>query len=161
MLLFKVTQCHDCLPRMLYSPRQSQSSFIMSKQLEPSLVKIECMSKTLLHCVTPHSNTHQLGQLVKPTSPRIWNTLWIHDSLHIWIEAIATFLIVCEAHLNILFITKVKILLLLKWSYRSPPPFQMMLTIEHRMGMFMVFVLGAHLTTYQPLIGLQLREVTC
>ena len=28
-----------------------------------------------------------------------------------------------------------------------------MLTIELRMAMFMVFVLGAHLTTYQPVIG--------
>ena len=46
--------------------------------------------------------------------------------------SVAIFLITLEVDLmNILFMIKVKILVFIKWSYRSPPP--IMQTIELRM----------------------------
>ena len=53
----------------------------------------------------------------------------------IQIETIATFLIIWKAHINILFILKVNIKVLIKYSY-SPPPthppeHKTMLTIHH------------------------------
>ena len=47
------------------------------------------------------------------------------------VKAIATFLITFGAQMNILFIIKVKILVLIKWPYRSLP---IMLTIESGMA---------------------------
>ena len=43
-----------------------------------------------------------------------------HDQYEMVIKAIATFLIISGANTKILFIPKVKILVLIKWSYRSP-----------------------------------------
>ena len=52
------------------------------------------------------------------------------------LKFVVTFLIVYEARVNVLFIMKVKIIMLIKWSYRFP---LMMLTTGFRM----VFVLWA------------------
>ena len=56
----------------------------------------------------------------KPIS-RIWNTRLVQDGYQIQIEAAATFLVIFEAHMINLLIIKVKILVLIKWSYRSSP----------------------------------------
>ena len=45
-----------------------------------------------------------------PTSPKILNTALVQEDWRIQIEAVAIFLKLCEAHLSILFIIKVKIL---------------------------------------------------
>ena len=42
--------------------------------------------------------------------------------------------IICGAHMNILFVITLIILVLTKWSYSSPPPHPMVLTIEPRMA---------------------------
>ena len=49
-------------------------------------------------------------------------------------KAIATFLVIFGARINIVFIIKVKIIVLIKWSYRSS---QFMLTSEYKMAMSM------------------------
>ena len=56
----------------------------------------------------------------KPTSPRLWNTFLRQDG-----EANAHW----GSHMNILFIIKVKIPVLITWSYKPPI---IMLTIEYR-----------------------------
>jgi hypothetical protein len=38
----------------------------------------------------------------------------------IHIDSLATFLIIFRVHMNVLFIVKVKILVLIKWSYSAP-----------------------------------------
>ena len=49
------------------------------------------------------------------------NALTMHDGSHTQIKDEATYLTMFGAHINILSIIKVKILVLTKWSYRSPP----------------------------------------
>ena len=44
----------------------------------------------------------------------------VQNGQQIQIEAEATFLIIFRAHINTLFIIKIKILVHIKWSYRSP-----------------------------------------
>ena len=46
----------------------------------------------------------------------------VPDGYQIHIEAVASFLIVFGAHINIVFIIKVEISVLIQWSYRCPPP---------------------------------------
>ena len=56
--------------------------------------------------------------LYAPTSHKIWNTL-VQDDFQIQIVFVVTFLIIFGDCMNILFIVKVKILYVSKWSYRS------------------------------------------
>ena len=51
-------------------------------------------------------------------------------------EAVATFIVINEAHMNIFYIMKVKILVFVELLYTSPPP--NMLTIE--LGMVIIFL---------------------
>ena len=67
-----------------------------------------------------------------PTSPlplRIWKTQLVQDGNQIQIEAMAYFLIISKLTWNILFLTKMKILILVKCSYRSSQ-FCWLLTLE-------------------------------
>jgi hypothetical protein len=54
----------------------------------------------------------------------------VQGGYQIQIKAVATFLVIFSAHMNILFTFKVEILVLIKW-YIGPP--QIMLNIEPRM----------------------------
>ena len=60
MIIFTLTQCYNYSIRLAYFTKQSHLCSMMSEQLiELSLVEIELMSKTLLHCMTPiitHTN---------------------------------------------------------------------------------------------------------
>ena len=58
--------------------------------------------------------------LFAPTSRMIWNKQSLRDHLQIQITPVVVRLTIFGAHMNILFIIKVKILVLIKWSYRSP-----------------------------------------
>ena len=84
---------------------------------------------------------------------------------------VVIFLIIYRAHVNVLSIIKVKIFLLIKRSYRTPP---IMLIIECRMVTFLKHVVEALLNTYLflgiscrstsdhiPLKGVRLRYVNC
>jgi hypothetical protein len=51
------------------------------------------------------------------TSPRSWNTRLVRDGWQIQIVATTTFLILFGAHMSIWFIIKVKIFVLVKWSF--------------------------------------------
>ena len=50
----------------------------------------------------------------------MWNTQLARDDGQIQIVAVVIFLIGFGAHIDILFIFKVKISVLIEWSYRSP-----------------------------------------
>ena len=94
-------------------------------------------------------------------------TIWLATR----IEAVATFLIIFGAHMNILFIVKVNILVLIKWSYRSP---QLCWLTESRMVIifwarrpisfthmsFWYLFLGPHQITYHSNIGVLIKKVT-
>ena len=54
-----------------------------------------------------------------PTSHRIWNTQLEQDDWQILIVPMAICLIIFEAQMDILFVHKVKIFMLMKWPYRS------------------------------------------
>ena len=54
----------------------------------------------------------------EPSSPRKWNTRLGWDGYQIQIGAVAVFITSFGAHVNILFIIEVKILVLIKWSYK-------------------------------------------
>jgi hypothetical protein len=58
------------------------------------------------------------------------NTQLVRDRYWIQTEAIATFLMVFGAHVNIFINIKVKILVLIKWSYRSPKSLYWLLSLE-------------------------------
>jgi hypothetical protein len=58
--------------------------------------------------------------LFGPTSGRIWNIQLVWDKKHVQIVSGAICHIISGAHMDILFIVKLKILMLIKWSYRSP-----------------------------------------
>ena len=60
--------------------------------------------------------------LFAPIARRVWNVQLEQYVLQIQIVSIPIFLIIFWAHMNILFITKVKIFLVVKWSYEFPPP---------------------------------------
>ena len=53
-----------------------------------------------------------------PTSPKLRNTRLVQDGWQV--KAVATFLMIYLAHMDILFTIKVKLPVLIKWSYRSP-----------------------------------------
>ena len=87
------------------------------------------------------------------------------------IDAVATFLNVVGAHLNILFIIKVKIVALIKWSYSLPPTPNYVaywaynghliwtcspIVFEHIS--FWYLFLELQLTTHHPNIGVQSRK---
>ena len=88
---------------------------------------------------------------------------WVWDNQQSQIVHVAICIRINKAHMNILFIIKVNILMLIKWSYRSP---NIMLTIEPRivsifwacgpisfrhMMSFWCPLLNPHLTTYYPI----------
>ena len=60
--------------------------------------------------------------LFAPIARRVWNVQLEQYVLQIQIVSIPIFLIIFWAHMNILFITEVKIFLVVKWSYEFPPP---------------------------------------
>jgi hypothetical protein len=59
----------------------------------------------------------------EPTSPRIWNTGLVWDDYEVYIEAIATFLVVFGAHINISFIVS-KWRFSCSWNGHTGFPFQ-------------------------------------
>ena len=56
----------------------------------------------------------------QPTIPRIWNKRLIQGGQQTRLQAIAPFLIIFGAHMNILIIIEVKFRMCIEWSYRSP-----------------------------------------
>ena len=52
-----------------------------------------------------------------PTSPKIWNMWFAQDGKHIQIVHVSIFAINFGAHMNIFYVIKVKILVLIKWLY--------------------------------------------
>lgn len=56
-------------------------------------------------------------------SPR---TRLVRHALQFQIMAVATFLVIYRAHLNILFVVKVKVFVLVKWSHRPPQSHQLL-----------------------------------
>lgn len=72
----------------------------------------------------------------KATPPKVLqNMLLMHGGLHTHIEAVATFLIVFEAHMNNFCIIEVKILVVIKWSYSSPSSLER----EREIGIVSIF----------------------
>ena len=76
------------------------------------------------HYIGIYQNIRQMGlkQLLfsnQTTSPTIKTC---DQCVQIQIEAIVTFLIIFGTHIAILFIVEVKIVVLIRWSYRSLPP---------------------------------------
>ena len=62
MLLFGVTHCDNYLFRLWFVIKQSHLCYVVSKQpIELSSLKIELVSKTYLHYVTPISNMQLIG----------------------------------------------------------------------------------------------------
>ena len=55
----------------------------------------------------------------QPTIPRIWNTRLIQGDQQTQLKAVAPFLIIFGAHMNILIIIEVNIRMRIDWSYRS------------------------------------------
>ena len=62
------------------------------------------------------------GLLSTPTCCRLGNTKLVQNDCQIQIVPIAIFFIILSAHMNILFIIKVRICVLIKWSQSPPLP---------------------------------------
>jgi hypothetical protein len=54
----------------------------------------------------------------------------VRDGKQIQIEVVVTFLMIFGVHMNVLFVIKVKIFVLIKWSYRSSPPFMLIIKLN-------------------------------
>ena len=95
--------------------------------------------------------------LVHKFSPMIWNTRLVHISLQIQTEAVTIFFITFRAHMNILFIIKVKVLVhvLIKWLMYGSSHLGWIFNLESR-GSHLVWVTGTTCVTIQSPINMYL-----